>query len=187
MIGRSTSKLVFVTLYDGKIGHGIYGGGLGSCDTLSVDNEEKVFITSANVKGNTNVYIKGGQALLTSYWLADTRSWEPASIIEGITYSPQYNHQALKFKINHNIYAGGNIACVVGKDAHLTMEKGLLHDNTQVVYGVNVKSSAIDAMTYSSVIEGDEGVAVYRVTKILLQIRTWRILLPTSTKPCCHC
>ena len=129
----------FVTIYDGRIGHGIYGGGLGSCDTLSVDNEEKVVITSADVKGNTNVYIKGGQAMLTSYWLADTRSWEPASIIEGIIYSPQYNHQALKFKINHNIYAGGNIACVVGKDAHLTMEKGLLHDNTQVVYGVNVK------------------------------------------------
>lgn len=129
----------FVTIYDGRIGHGIYGGGLGSCDTLSVDKEEKVVITSADVKGNTNVYIKGGQAMLTSYWLADTRSWEPASIIEGIIYSPQYNHQALKFKINHNIYAGGNIACVVGKDAHLTMEKGLLHDNTQVAYGVNKK------------------------------------------------
>lgn len=131
----------FVTIYDGRIGHGIYGGGLGSCDTLSVDKEEKVAITSADVKGNTNVYIKGGQAMLTSYWLADTRSWEPAFIDEktGITYSPQYNHQALKFKINHNIYAGGNIACVVGKDAHLTMEKGLLHDDTQVVYGVKVK------------------------------------------------
>lgn len=130
-----------VTIYDGRIGHGIYGGGLGSCDTLSVDNEEKVVITSADVKGNTNVYIKGGQAMLTSYWLADTRSWEPAFIDEktGITYSPQYNHQALKFKINHNIYAGGNIACVVGKDAYLTMEKGLLHDDTQVVYGVKVK------------------------------------------------
>lgn len=130
-----------VTIYDGRIGHGIYGGGLGSCDTLSVDKEEKVVITSADVKGNTNVYIKGGQAMLTSYWLADTRFWEPAFIDEktGITYSPQYNHQALKFKINHNIYAGGNIACVVGKDAHLTMEKGLLHDDTQVVYGVKVK------------------------------------------------
>lgn len=129
----------FVTLYDGRIGHGIYGGGLGSCDSIIVNGQDSLAITSADVKGNTNVYIKGGQAMLTSYWQADTRSWEPASIIEGITYSPQYNHQALKFKINHNIYAGGNIACVVGKDAHLTMEKGLLHDNTQVVYGVNVK------------------------------------------------
>ena len=128
----------FVTIYDGRIGHGIYGGGLGSCDSIIVNGQDSLAITSADVKGNTNVYIKGGQAMLTSYWLADTRSWEPASIIDGITYSPQYNHQALKFKINHNIYAGGNIACVVGKDAHLTMEKGLLHDNTQVVYGVNV-------------------------------------------------
>lgn len=127
-----------VTIYDGRIGHGIYGGGLGSCDSIIVNGQDSLAITSADVKGNTNVYIKGGQAMLTSYWLADTRSWEPASIIEGITYSPQYNHDALKFKINHNIYAGGNIACVVGKDAHLTMKKGLLHDNTQVVYGVNV-------------------------------------------------
>lgn len=128
-----------VTIYDGKIGHGIYGGGLGSCDSIIVNDQDSLAITSADVKGNTYVYIKGGQAMLTSYWLADTRSWEPASIIEGITYSPQYNHDALKFKINHNIYAGGNIACVVGKDAHLTMEKGLLHDKTQVAYGVDKK------------------------------------------------
>ena len=128
-----------VTVYDGRIGHGIYGGGLGSCDSIIVNGQNSLAITSADVKGNTHVYIKGGQAMLTSYWLADTRSWEPASIIDGITYSPQYNHDALKFKINHNIYAGGNIACVVGKDAHLTMEKGLLHDKTQVAYGVDKK------------------------------------------------
>ena len=128
-----------VTVYDGRIGHGIYGGGLGSCDSIMVNGQDSLAITSADVTGNTHVYIKGGQAMLTSYWLADTRSWEPASIIDGITYSPQYNHQALKFKINHNIYAGGNIACVVGKDAHLTMEKGLLHDKTQVAYGVDKK------------------------------------------------
>ena len=128
-----------VTIYDGRIGHGIYGGGLGSCDSIMVNGQDSLAITSADVTGNTNVYIKGGQAMLTSYWQADTRSWEPASIIEGITYSPQYNHQALKFKINHNIYAGGNIACEVGGNAYLTMEKGLLYDNTQVVYGVNKK------------------------------------------------
>ena len=128
-----------VTIYDGKIGHGIYGGGLGSCDSIIVNGQDSLAITSADVTGNTYVYIKGGEAMLTSYWLADTRSWEPASIIEGITYSPQYNHDALKFKINHNIYAGGNIACVVGKDAHLTMEKGLLYDKTQVAYGVDKK------------------------------------------------
>ena len=122
-----------VRINDGNIGHGIYGGGLGSCDTITVDGQEKEFITSANVTQNTNVLIYGGRALLTSYWKPETRTWEPATIIDGNTYSPQYDHKALKFKVNHNIYAGGNIACEVGKDTYLTMAKGLLHNDTKVV------------------------------------------------------
>lgn len=129
----------FMSISDGQIGHGIYGGGWGNCDTLTVNGTDTLTVTSADVTGNTNIMINGGQALLSSYWNPETRSWRPASIIDGIIYSPQYNHQALKFKINHNIYAGGNIACVVGKDAYLTMEKGLLHDSTQMAYGVNKK------------------------------------------------
>ena len=129
----------FMSISDGQIGHGIYGGGWGNCDTLTVNGTDSVNVTSADVTGNTNIMINGGQALLSSYWNPETRSWRPASIIDGIIYSPQYNHQALKFKINHNIYAGGNEACVVGKDAYLTMEKGLLHDSTQMTYGVNKK------------------------------------------------
>lgn len=129
----------FMSISDGQIGHGIYGGGWGNCDTLTVNGTDSVNVTSADVTGNTNIMINGGQALLSSYWNPGTRSWRPASIIDGIIYSPQYNHQALKFKINHNIYAGGNEACVVGKDAYLTMEKGLLHDSTQMAYGVNKK------------------------------------------------
>lgn len=129
----------FMSISDGQIGHGIYGGGWGNCDTLTVNGTDSVNVTSADVTGNTNIMINGGQALLSSYWNPETRSWRPASIIDGIIYSPQYDHEALKFKVNHNIYAGGNEACVVGKDAYLTMEKGLLHDSTQVAYGVNKK------------------------------------------------
>lgn len=129
----------FMSISDGQIGHGIYGGGWGNCDTLTVNGTDTLTVTSADVTGNTNIIINGGQALLSSYWNPETRSWRPASIIDGITYSPQYDHEALKFKVNHNIYAGGNVACVVGKDAYLTMEKGLLHDSTQVAYGVNKK------------------------------------------------
>lgn len=129
----------FMSISDGQIGHGIYGGGWGNCDTLTVNGTDSVNVTSADVTGNTNIMINGGQALLSSYWNPETRSWRPASIIDGITYSPQYDHEALKFKVNHNIYAGGNVACVVGKDAYLTMEKGLLHDSTQMAYGVNKK------------------------------------------------
>ena len=127
----------FVKINDGNIGHGIYGGGLGSCDTMTVAGQEtdSISITSADVKQNTYVSINGGKALLTSYWKPETRSWEPAAIIDGIIYSPQYDHGALKFKINHNIYAGGNIACEVRKNTYLTMTKGLLHKNTKVVSG----------------------------------------------------
>ena len=129
----------FMSISDGQIGHGIYGGGWGNCDILTVNGTDSVNVTSADVTGNTNIMINGGQALLSSYWNPETRSWRPASIIDGIIYSPQYDHEALKFKVNHNIYAGGNVACVVGKDAYLTMEKGLLHDSTQMAYGVNKK------------------------------------------------
>lgn len=122
-----------VSIYDGYIGHGIYGGGLGSCDSIIVNGQDSLAVTSADVSGDTHVLIYGGRALLTSYWKPETRSWEKTSTFDGITYSPQYDHEALKFKINHNIYAGGNVACIVGGNTYLTMAKGLLHKNTKVV------------------------------------------------------
>lgn len=129
-----------MTLYYGSIGHGIYGGGLGSSSTADVEGKSVLTTTSADVTGNTNVFILGGEALIHSYWRPRTRSWEPASIIDGVTYSPQYDHEKLKFKINHNIYAGGNVACKVGGNTHLTMTKSLLHDYTELVSGRNDKN-----------------------------------------------
>ena len=129
-----------MTLYYGSIGHSIYGGGLSSTSTADVDGKSVLTTTSADVTGNTNVFILGGEALIHSYWRPRTRSWEPASIIDGVTYSPQYDHGKLKFKINHNIYAGGNVACKVGGNTYLTMTKGLLHDYTEVVSGRNDKN-----------------------------------------------
>ena len=129
----------FMSISDGQIGHGIYGGGWGNCDTLTVNGTDTLTVTSADVTGNTNIMINGGQALLSSYWNPETRSWRPASIIDGIIYSPQYNHQALKFKINHNIYAGGNEACEVGNNTNILIVKGLLNDNTEVKPGQDKK------------------------------------------------
>lgn len=130
----------FMSISDGQIGHGIYGGGWGNCDTLTVNGTETVNVTSANVTGNTNIMINGGQALLSSYWNPETRSWRPASIINGITYSPQYDHETLKFKVNHNIYAGGNEACEVGHNTNIVIAKGLLNDNTEVKPGQDKKN-----------------------------------------------
>lgn len=125
----------FISIFDGQIGHGIYGGGWGNSDSQTVDREKTPHITSADVTGNTNMIIMGGSALLSSYWNPDTRSWHPASIINGITYSPQYNHETLKFKINHNIYGGGNEACTVGNNTNIIITKGFLHDDTEVKPG----------------------------------------------------
>lgn len=127
----------FMSISDGQIGHGIYGGGWGNCDT--VNGTDTLTVTSADVTGNTNIMINGGQALLSSYWNPETRSWRPASIIDGITYSPQYDHEALKFKVNHNIYAGGNEACEVGNNTNILIAKGLLNDNTEVKPGQDKK------------------------------------------------
>ena len=129
-----------MTLYYGSIGHGIYGGGLGSSSTADVEGKSVLTTTSADVTGNTNVFILGGEALIHSYWRPRTRSWEPASIIDGVTYSPQYDYEKLKFKINHNIYAGGNVACKVNGNTYLTMTKSLLHDYTELVSGRNDKN-----------------------------------------------
>ena len=125
----------FISIWDGEIGHGIYGGGWGNSDSQTVNGEKTTSITSADVTGNTNMIIKGGKAMLTSYWNPDTRAWHPASIINGITYSPQYNHETLKFKINHNIYGGGNEACKVGHNTNITIANGFLHNDTKVKPG----------------------------------------------------
>ena len=129
----------FISIWDGYIGHGIYGGGWGNSDSETVNGEKTTSnggkITWADVTGNTNMIIMGGKALLSSYWNPDTRAWHPASIINGITYSPQYNHETLKFKVNHNIYGGGNEACKVGNNTNITIANGFLHKDTEVKPG----------------------------------------------------
>lgn len=127
-----------VAIKDGGLYYNIFGGGWGDEETN----------TSANITGNTNLSITGGQAMLTSYWSTTKRNWEPATIVGDKTYSPQYIPATQKFKVNHNIYGGGDKTCVVGekdKDGNLVansgntyikLEKGLLHDNTQLLSGV---------------------------------------------------
>ena len=128
-----------VAIKDGGLYYNIFGGGWGDEETN----------TSANITGNTNLSITGGQAMLTSYWSTTKRNWEPATIVGDKTYSPQYIPATQKFKVNHNIYGGGDKTCVVGekdKDGNLVansgntyikLEKGLLHDNTQLLSGVS--------------------------------------------------
>lgn len=149
-----------MSINDGYLGHNIFGGGWGSCDTLTVNNTEVVETTSADVTGNTNMVIVGGQVLLTSYWNPDNRFWEPSTIIGDKVYSPQYDPAARKFHINHNIYGGGNTACIVGEktmensgNTYITMVKGLLYDDTQVISGQSDKKKFFERDEWKEVYE----------------------------------
>ena len=121
-----------VDIENGNFGYNFFGGGWGDI-TDNEDVPEEQRITSADVTGNSHVFINGGNALLTSYWLTDKRNWEPASINGKKVYSPQYNPETRKFKINHNIYGGGNLACQIEGNTYVTMTRGILKDNTRVI------------------------------------------------------
>lgn len=126
---------------DGYLCYNMFGGGWGNVyDETAKDNEGKTVpadkrITSADVTGNTNILITGGEVKLTSLWLYDIRAWEASTILnDGTIYSPQYDYEKQKFKINHNIYGGGNVACTVN-NTYLTLMKGLLKEHTRTVPG----------------------------------------------------
>ncbi|MGN1375157.1 MAG: hypothetical protein ACI4V5_01235, partial [Prevotella sp.] len=121
-----------VDIENGNIGYNIFGGGWGDISDDETLEEDKL-VTSADVTGNSHVFINGGNTLLTSYWLPVSRSWEPASIKGKKIYSPQYDPENRKFKINHNIYGGGNLACEVAGGTYINMTHGLLKDNTKVI------------------------------------------------------
>ena len=121
-----------VDIEHGNLGYNIFGGGWGNIvedEDLSADKR----VTSADVTGNAHIFVNGGNALMTSYWLPDERTWVPASVKGTKIYSPQYDHEARKFKINHNIYGGGNLASTVGGDTYITMSRGFLKSSTQMV------------------------------------------------------
>ena len=124
-----------MTVYDGRFAMSIYGGGFGSVETVTANGSESVSVTFADVTGNTNMLILGGKMLVSSYWNAMTRTWYPASIVNGVIYSPQYDHNAKKFLVDHNFYAGGNVACIVGNNTYLSMAKGLIYKDIEMVAG----------------------------------------------------
>ncbi len=131
--GGKNGKVVGSTHVDiagGNLFFNVFGGGWG-------DVSEDGKVTSADVSGNTNIVVSDGNICLTSYWLPEERMWEPATILGSVTYSPQYDPFTQKFKINHNIYGGGNLACKVVGSSNITMTKGLIHKTTPTVFAAD--------------------------------------------------
>lgn len=159
-----------VAVNGGKFGANIFGGGWGDSNALPASNNEEntsssAAPTSADITGNTNLSITGGEMELTAFWDPDQRTWGPAEIINGTTYSPQYDHSTLKFRINHNIYGGGNVACVVGEkdtngqlvtgtgNTYLTIKKGMLYTTTRILSGQNPSNNFFESNEWKEVYE----------------------------------
>ena len=111
-----------VKIDNGYFSDDIFAGGLGDATTE----------TSADVNGSTNIIVNGGEAKLTSLWNSETRAWTAATTANNHLYSPQYDPEKRKFKVNHNIYGGGNLACVVSGNSYITMSKGMLNNQETV-------------------------------------------------------
>lgn len=142
-----------LTIYDGWFGQSAHGGGLGSVETITENSSESVAVTSADVTGNTNLLILGGNVQAHALWDVQARTWSPASIVDGTIYSPQYDPKARKFKVDHNIYGGGNIACVVGNNSYLTMTKGLLYNSTEMVAGRDTGKNFFESIEWKEIYE----------------------------------
>ena len=133
----------FVDINGGYLVHNVFGGGYGNVDSLEVNGvmtPDPNGITSADVTGNTNIVVRNGEMKVNSLWDPDKRTWGEAPVVnrngEMLIYSPQYEPALKKFTINHNIYAGGRRACVVGGSTYLTMTRGLIPRSLQVLSGI---------------------------------------------------
>lgn len=115
-----------VKIDNGYFSDDIFAGGLGDVQANTAN------ITSADVKGHTNLIVNGGEAKLTSLWDSETRAWAAATTANNHLYSPQYDPEKHKFKVNHNMYGGGNLACKVSGNSYITISKGMLNEQETV-------------------------------------------------------
>lgn len=109
----------YVYLNGGFIGDNVFGGGWGAIDNPGPSER----VTSANVAGNTVVTVDRTFAIWNR--VADVegniKTWKREDYIREATdltgVDPIfYNVEKKRFVKNHNIYGGGNVACVVGTD-----------------------------------------------------------------------
>lgn len=126
-----------VDIQGGNLGYNIFGGGFGDAGTAYGDDANN-HITSSDVGGDTNVNVTGGEWCLWFMWDAENRNWMPADLKSaGVYYTSQYDPVTNKFRINHNIYGGGNAACRVTGSTNVTMSKGMLYSDTPIGRNVN--------------------------------------------------
>lgn len=117
-----------VTVDGGNIGRNIFGGGLG-------DVAEGGAVTSADIGGTTTVNVNGGVCMWdkTADTSGNIRTFDRSLFYRGTAtdFTPVeafYNDSTQLFRIDHNIYGGGNVASRVLGTATLNVNHGLLDD-----------------------------------------------------------
>lgn len=115
-----------VDIQGGHLGYNIFGAGFGDVRTLADGTES---ITSSDVGGDTNVNVSGGEWCLSQMWDIENRNWIP-KITNDV--SAQFDKEAKKFLVNHNIYGGGNAASNIVGNANINITKGLLKGDTNL-------------------------------------------------------
>lgn len=116
----------YVAVNGGFIAYNVFGGGVGTVDIADDGTDNNTY---SFVEGSTYVDMRGGIAIVDQYWDKpdanglQQRQWAPLNIKDGKPYSPQYDPEAKKLLINHNIYGGCRNAGYVSGDTHIKMSR----------------------------------------------------------------
>ncbi|MCQ2212166.1 MAG: hypothetical protein MJZ36_00850 [Bacteroidaceae bacterium] len=157
--GEANSGNAYVVVKGGYLAYNVFGGGVG---TVGPAEEGKDNNTYSYIDGSTYVDMQGGLAIVDQYWDkpdesigVGTRQWAPLHSLNGKMYSAQYDPEAKKLLINHNIYAGCRNAGWIMGDTHLKMSKSYLRSSMRARFDVDV-----DATGYNF-FETDEWKEIY--------------------------
>lgn len=114
MVGGVVDGSTNVAVYNGKAAHDIFAGGFGSVyDNGTPADAAADVVTSADISGNTFIYFKKTELEFADYWDAATGTYKAQN-----SAGP---HWTTESDVCHNLYGGGNVACVVGGNSHVYM------------------------------------------------------------------
>lgn len=105
---KATSGSTNVEILSGTAGHNIFGGGWGNI----TDNSGTDVITSADISGNTYVYFKEASIIEDRYIKGDGTFGEQ---------NCSGSARKTESDVFHNLFGGGNVACVVGGSSYVYM------------------------------------------------------------------
>ncbi len=124
MVPGVTDGCTNVAVLDGMVAKDIFGGGFGGDPGTGDAN-----VTSADIYGNTYVYLEKADLEYTKYWKpreflpSDATYEQMLAEVTGrfLDQSSASDKRNTESDITHNLYGGGNMACTVKGNSHVYM------------------------------------------------------------------